>query len=50
MNIAEHASLLNDGASFGHICRSGVAGSSGRTISNFLRNGQTDFQNVFSSL
>jgi hypothetical protein len=30
--------------------RSGIAGSSGRTISNFLRNWQIDFQNDHVSL
>jgi hypothetical protein len=36
MNMIEHVSLLYVGASFG--CNSGIAGSSGRTISNFLKN------------
>jgi hypothetical protein len=44
MNIVEHASLLHIGASSGHMPRSGIAGSSGSTMSNFLRNCQTDFQ------
>ena len=35
MNMIEHVSLLYVGAFFGY--RSGIAGSSGRTISNFLR-------------
>jgi hypothetical protein len=38
MNIVEHMSLLYVGASFGYMPRNGIAGSSGRTISNFLRN------------
>jgi hypothetical protein len=44
MNIVEHASLLYVGASFGYMPRSGIAGSSGNTMSNFLRNFQIDFQ------
>jgi hypothetical protein len=35
-------SLLPVGASSGSIPRSGIAGSSGSTMSNFLRNRQTD--------
>ena len=50
MNIVEHVSLLHVGASFGYIPRSGIAVSSGRTISNFLRNRQTDFQSGCTSL
>jgi hypothetical protein len=50
MNIVEHVSLLNVGASSGYMPRSGIAGSSGSTMSNFLRNHQTDFQSGFSSL
>jgi hypothetical protein len=49
MNIVEHVSLLQVGTS-GCMRRSGIAGSSGSTMSNFLRNHQTDFQsgsNVF---
>ena len=49
-NIVEHVSLLHVGASFGYMPRSGIAGSSGRTISNFLRNHQIDFQNGCTSL
>jgi hypothetical protein len=44
MNIAEHMPLWHGGASFGYMPKSGIAGSSGRTSSNFLRNCQTDFQ------
>ena len=44
MNIVEHVSLLHVGASSGYMPRSGIAGSSGNTMSNFLRNHQTVFQ------
>ena len=50
MNIVEHVSLLYDGESSGYMPRSGIAGSSGRTISNFLSSQQTDFQSGFTSL
>ena len=43
MNIVEHMSLLHVGASSEYIPRSGITGSSGSTMSNFLRNCQTDF-------
>jgi hypothetical protein len=45
IRIVEHVSLLYVGASFGYVSRSGIAKSSGRTISNFVRKHQTDFQN-----
>jgi hypothetical protein len=35
MNIVEHVSLLHVGASSGYMPRSGIAGSSSRTMSNF---------------
>jgi hypothetical protein len=50
MNIVEHVSLLHVGASSGYMCRSGIAGSSGSTMSNFLRNHQIDFQSCCTSL
>jgi hypothetical protein len=43
MNRVEHVSSLQAGTSSGYMPRSGIAGSSGRTMSNFLRNFQTDF-------
>jgi hypothetical protein len=44
MNIVEHLPLLHVGVSSGYRPRRGIAGSSGSTMSNFLRNGQTGFQ------
>jgi hypothetical protein len=43
VNIVEHVSLLYIGTTFGYMPRSGTAGYSGNTMSNFLRNHQTDF-------
>jgi hypothetical protein len=50
MNIVEHVSLLHIGTSPGYMPRSGIAESSGSTMSNFLRNHQTDFQSGCTSL
>ena len=50
MNIVEQVPLWHGGASFGYIHKSGVAGSSGRLISNFLRNLKIDFQSGCTSL
>jgi hypothetical protein len=50
MNIVEHMSLLYVGTSFVYIPRSGIAGSSRRSISSFLRNCQTNFQIHSTSL
>jgi hypothetical protein len=50
MNIVDQVSLWHGGASFGYIPKSGVTGSSGRSISNFLRNLQIDFQSGCTSL
>jgi hypothetical protein len=44
MNILEHVSLLQVGTSSGYMPRRGIAGSSISTMSNFLKNWQTDFQ------
>ena len=54
MNTVEHMFLLPVGtssgsllyveASFGYMPRSGIAGSSGSTMSNFLSKHETDFQ------
>jgi hypothetical protein len=46
MNIMEQIALWHAGASFGYIPKSSIAGSSGRYISNFLRNLQIDFQMI----
>jgi hypothetical protein len=35
MNIVEHVSLWYGGTSFSNIPKSGIAGSTGRTINNF---------------
>jgi hypothetical protein len=50
MNIVEHVSLLHVGASSGNMPRSSIAESSSSTMSNFLRNRQTDFQSGCTSL
>ena len=50
MNIVEHVSFLPVGASSGYMPRRGIAGSSGSTMSNFLKNRQTDFQSGCTSL
>jgi hypothetical protein len=50
MNIVEHISLWYGGPCFGYMPRSNIAGSSGRTIFNFLRNHQIDFQSGSTSL
>ena len=44
MNIVEHVPLSHDWASFGYIPKSGIAGSSGRSTSNFLRKVHIEFQ------
>ena len=50
MNIVEHVSFLPVGASSGYMPRRGIAGSSGRTMSNFLRDRQTDSQSGCTQL
>ena len=50
MNIVEHVSFLLVGTSSGYTPRRGIAGSSGSTMSNFLKNRQTDFQSGCTSL
>ena len=50
LNLVEHVSLLHVGASSGYMPRWCIAGSSGSTMSNFLRNCQIDFQSGCTSL
>jgi hypothetical protein len=50
MNIVEHLYFLLVGKSSGYMPRRGIAGSSGSTMSNFLRNRQTDYQSGCKSL
>jgi hypothetical protein len=45
-----YVSLLHVGTSFVYMYRSGIAGTSGSTISYFLRNHQTGFQTIFFHL
>ena len=50
MNIVEHVSFLPVGTSSGYMLRRGIARSSSSTMSNFLRNLQTDFQSGCTNL
>jgi hypothetical protein len=50
MNIVKHVFLLPVGTSSGYMPRRGIAVSSSSTMSNFLRNHQTDFQSGCTSL
>ena len=50
MNIVEHVSFLLVGTSSGYMPRRGTAGSSGSTMSKYLRNHQTNFQSGCTSL
>jgi hypothetical protein len=48
--IVGHVSLLQVGAPFGHMPRSGIAGFSGSTMWHFLWNCQSDFQSGCTNL
>ena len=50
MNIVEHVSKLQVGTSSRYMPKRGIAGSSGSTMSNFLRDRQIDFQSGCISL
>ena len=50
MNIVVHVSLLHVGVSLEYMPRSGITGSSGCTMYNFLRNRQPNFQSGCISL
>ena len=50
MNITEHVPLWHSGPSPGFMPKSAIAGSPGRSISNFLRKPQIDFQSDCISL
>ena len=50
MNTVEHVFLLPVATFSGYMPRRGIAGSSGRTMSSFLMNRQTDFQSGCRSL
>jgi hypothetical protein len=50
MSVVEHVSFLPVGTSSGYMSRRSIAGSSSSTMSNFLRNCQTDFQRGCTSL
>jgi hypothetical protein len=49
MNTVEHVPLWYDGASFGYMLKSSIAGSSSRSISSFLRKLKIDFQSGCTS-
>jgi hypothetical protein len=50
MNTVEYVFLSHVGTSLGYMPRNGIAGSSGRSISCFLKNCQVDFQSGCNSL
>jgi len=50
MSIVDHVSLQYVGESFGYMPRSSIARSLGRTISNILRNRQTDSHSSCTNL
>jgi hypothetical protein len=47
-NIVQHVPLCHGGESFGYFLKSDIDGSSGRSITNFLRNPKIDFHNGFT--
>ena len=49
MNIVKHVPLWDDWVSVNYIPKSGLAEPSGRSIFNFLRNFQIDFQSGCTS-
>jgi hypothetical protein len=49
MNIAKPVPLWYGGALFGYITKSGIGVSSGRSISNFLKKCERDFQSGCTS-
>jgi len=50
LNRVEHVSLLYVRVSYGYLPKRGIAGSTGSSMSNIMRNLQTDFQNGCTSL
>jgi hypothetical protein len=50
LNLVGHVSFLLVGTSSGYMPRRGIVGSSSNTMSNFLRNHQTDFQSGCTGL
>jgi hypothetical protein len=50
MNIVDHVPFLPVGTSSEYMPRRGITGSSSNTMSNFLRNCQTDFKSGCTSL
>jgi hypothetical protein len=50
MDIVGHVSLGYGKTSFGYMAKSGIAGSSDRSVSNFLRSLKNDFQRSSISL
>jgi hypothetical protein len=50
MNTVKHVSLLYVGVSFEYMPSSGIAQSSRRTVFNFLKNCEIDFQSGCASM
>jgi hypothetical protein len=50
MNIVDHVPLWHGGASFLYMPKNAIAEFSGRSISNFLKNLQIDFQSDYTTL